>query len=55
MISIVDLHPAVTTIAAVVIPVKIQITMKAVCFPASTGHLLRGPIIYKISKIIGEK
>jgi hypothetical protein len=55
MVSIVDLHPASAAIAPVMITVIIQISMKAVCFPAGTGHLLRCPIVYEINKIIGEK
>ena len=55
MISIVDLHSAAAAIAPVLIPVKIQISMKAVCFPAGTGRFLRCPIVYEINKMIGEK
>ena len=55
MIGIMDLHSAATAIARKVLSVEIQVPVKAICFPASTGSLFGRPIVNEISKVIGEK
>jgi hypothetical protein len=54
MKGVMDFHLASAAFADEVIPVEIQIAMKAVGFPTGTRHLFRGPAINEISKIIGE-
>ena len=54
MVSIVDLHPAAAAIAPVLIPVKIQISMKAECFPACTGQLFHANSLEPFSSFSPE-
>ena len=55
MVGVVDLHPASAALASEIVPVEVQITMKAVGFPACTGCLFRCPIIYEINKIVWKQ
>ena len=55
MKGVMDFHLVSAAFADEVIPVEIQIAMKAVGFPTGTRHLFRGPAINEISKIIGEQ
>ena len=52
---IMDLHSAATAITCKVLSAEIQVPMKAICFPASTGSLFGRSIVNVISKIIGKK
>ena len=55
MVGVMDLHSASAALTSEIIPVEIQIAMKAVSFPARAGRLFRRPIIYEINKIVGEQ
>ena len=54
MVGVMDLHLASALPATVIIPIVIKISVEAIGFPAGASPLLLGPVIYKISKIIGE-
>ena len=55
MVGVMDLHSTSAVLTGEIVSVEIQITMKAVSFPACTGRLFSCPIIYEISKIVGEQ
>ena len=55
MVGVMDLHSTSAVLTGEIVSVEIQITTKAVSFPACTGRLFRCPIIYEISKIVGEQ
>ena len=55
MVCVMDLHPATTVLTTIIVSIVVQVSMKAICFPTSTGGLFRRSIVNEISKIVGEK